>query len=610
MPIAKIPIVHNFGIISRTHQEEIKQKILEKDVENRHRTPIPRSSPESSVNPSSENLHEVVFKLQNENEELLLLQHERLAKDVLKQIQFKLSSMQTKNTVETLKSCWKDLASLVTCRHPRIIEESLKLLKVSLVVSPLSKQIIKSLLDVALSILQVMVTMNNDDVVTKQHSNNELLAEVGLFVFIRLYYHHMASDLEKLPESHHLEGMYLINKGLSKLLPEYENKPFIWMYMVTINFVVYEISKGSAKKVEDFISTLEGDKLKKKEGEIQGEKESNEHKISTLLWNCLCLWKSVSRQHRLAKHVIGDIKQFDFAVITPQHPHWVEVIISILILAECAKLKIEYLNLFIDIAPSGIPRKKPDVTWSVALQLYYIRCLSDVGLHGMTTDIVIHALLGDKVRDGMASFLQRSGDDSNGWRVRYTAYQCLYEVYMNYKKGGSIKESVRNAIWQVLQKFQEKERNTRVLAINKFEEKEMKTHCENLVVKKIATNLSIIYLPLQNEKRRKDPKKERTKVLSNKSNAKESPRAPVKSKINNSRTTNDPSATVTSPSSSSSSEEAWSTMKTIAAQHLSQETKQDEKEIPQIQNNLREMGLEVDDVITTPSSGEVVEGEL
>ena len=74
----------------------------------------------------------------------------------------------------------------------------------------------------------------------------------------------------------------------------------------------------------------------------------------------------------------------------------------------------------------------------------------------------------------------------------------------------------------------------------------------------------------------------------------------------------DQSATVTLPSSSSSSssEEAWSTMKTIAAQHLTQETKQDEKEIPKIQNNLREMGLEVDDVITTSSSGEVVEGEL
>lgn len=51
MPIAKIPIVHNFGIISRTHQEEIKQKILEKDVENRYRTPIPRSTPETSLNP-------------------------------------------------------------------------------------------------------------------------------------------------------------------------------------------------------------------------------------------------------------------------------------------------------------------------------------------------------------------------------------------------------------------------------------------------------------------------------------------------------------------------------------------------------------------------------
>ena len=36
----------------------------------------------------------------------------------------------------------------------------------------------------------------------------------------------------------------------------------------------------------------------------------------------------------------------------------VEVILSILILGECAKVKIEHLNLLIDIAPSGIPRKK------------------------------------------------------------------------------------------------------------------------------------------------------------------------------------------------------------------------------------------------------------
>ena len=57
-------------------------------------------------------------------------------------------------------------------------------------------------------------------------------------------------------------------------------------------------------------------------------------------------------------------------------------------------------------------------------------------------------------------------------------------------------------------------------------------------------------------------------------------------------------------------------MKTIAAQHLDQETKQDEREIPQIQNNLRQIGLDVDDVITSSflpngsSGGEVVDGEL
>ena len=52
MPIAKIPVVHNFGIISRTHQEEIKQKILEKEDAKRHKTKSPnfRSTQESNLN--------------------------------------------------------------------------------------------------------------------------------------------------------------------------------------------------------------------------------------------------------------------------------------------------------------------------------------------------------------------------------------------------------------------------------------------------------------------------------------------------------------------------------------------------------------------------------
>lgn len=42
-------------------------------------------------------------------------------------------------------------------------------------------------------------------------------------------------------------------------------------------------------------------------------------------------------------------------------------------------------------------------------------------------------------------------------------------------------------------------------------------------------------------------------------------------------------------------------MQSIAVQHLSKETEQNEEEIPNIQQNLREMGLEVDDVITNTS---------
>jgi len=37
--------------------------------------------------------------------------------------------------------------------------------------------------------------------------------------------------------------------------------------------------------------------------------------------------------------------------------------------------------------------------------------LADIGLHGMTTDIITQALLGDRSQDGLASYLHKPGDD-------------------------------------------------------------------------------------------------------------------------------------------------------------------------------------------------------
>ena len=54
--------------------------------------------------------------------------------------------------------------------------------------------------------------------------------------------------------------------------------------------------------------------------------------------------------------------------------------------------------------------------------------------------------------------------------VRYLAHQYLHDVYLHYKKD-SLKEGVRNAVWETLEKFRDKEKNPLVLCINKSEEK-------------------------------------------------------------------------------------------------------------------------------------------
>ena len=50
MPITKVPIVHKFGIISRSHQEEIQERILKQQTKQRYdqSSCFPRLTPDSS----------------------------------------------------------------------------------------------------------------------------------------------------------------------------------------------------------------------------------------------------------------------------------------------------------------------------------------------------------------------------------------------------------------------------------------------------------------------------------------------------------------------------------------------------------------------------------
>ena len=53
------------------------------------------------------------------------------------------------------------------------------------------------------------------------------------------------------------------------------------------------------------------------------------------------------------------------------------------------------------------------------------------------------------------------------WKIRHLAYQLLHQVYVSYKED-SLKELACNALWDVLERFVEKEKNSHVLNINKL----------------------------------------------------------------------------------------------------------------------------------------------
>ncbi|XP_057292205.1 uncharacterized protein LOC130614770 isoform X2 [Hydractinia symbiolongicarpus] len=447
--------------------------------------------------------------ISTESDELKLHDLEKKAIDFLGKIKYELSSVNNKTVWNVYQKCWNDLSMLTTSTNSIVQKVSLDILKESLSTAPLSKQLIIRLLEIGLTSLQSYVQYGGERALLPLSASNlSLKLETSFRIFVRLYYHNLASDITK-EHAHLLDALYLINKGVKATLNFYEEDPSNYILLKLVCTMVCEICKDKVK-VEDEDDNhsgenIIGDKIMKERDESSQSKSL----ISKFLWNSLKIWKSLTRKTRLDGSVLKEIRDVDLSEVNDEN--WLDYVLGFHIFCECAKSKEEYALFFLQLGTSSnyVPSKqrrnmlrKDDLveqTWSWELLAVYLRCLADLSTRGLSVDIKKLSLFGDNQVYGLIDYLGCTAKETL-WKVRYGAYSLLRDVYEQFK-AEQHSEGLMNATWHQMSQYEKQEKDARILRMSKDERKEGSFTTSGNLFTRIATNLSIIALPPSSPKK-------------------------------------------------------------------------------------------------------------
>lgn len=509
MPIEKVPVEHKFGIISQVHQGKLQQKRLKSRNGKCTANGGLRNEKEDERKITSESLDALIYNISIESDELKLHDLEKKAVDFLGKIKYELSFVNNKTVWNVYQKCWNDLSMLTTSSNSNIQKVSLGILKDSLFAAPLSKQLVTRLLEIGLTSLQSYVQNGGEGALLPLSASNlSLKLETSFRIFVRLYYHNLASDIIK-DHAHLLDALYLINKGVKATLNLYEEDPNNYILLKLICNMVCGICKDSVK-VEDEDENHSGENIigDKTIGE-RDESSQSKSLISKFLWNSLKIWKSLTRKTRLDGSVLKEIRDVYLGEVNDEN--WLDYVLGFHILCECAKSKEEYALFFLQLGTSSnyVPSKQRqnllrrndqvEQTWSWELLAVYLRCLADISTRGLSVDIKKLSLFGDSQVHGLIDYLGCTAKESS-WKVRYGAYSLLRDIYEQFK-AEQHSEGLMNATWHQMSRYERQERDARILRMSKDERKEGSFTTSGTLFTRIATNLSIIVLPPSSPRR-------------------------------------------------------------------------------------------------------------
>ncbi|KAK7503919.1 hypothetical protein BaRGS_00005042, partial [Batillaria attramentaria] len=348
MPITRVPVVHKFGIISHSQRLELQERLLKQTYL--------QSVKSRRVHISQRNPLEVSedFIQQFNNAETYdeKTKCEEIARKMLERAKRRagVRNSGTGNHVN-LPLAWTELAQIAQCKGT-VQEECLDVLIASLDVSPLAKYHIPALFFLAETMLYWLRT---DAVHQPYLRTGEIkLLRMGQLVFQRLFYHHMAGQLQG--HSDFKNRLFTYTDGLAECQEAYNPYPNA---LLSMRFII-EVSKiiladtvvepGEVKEGDNLpdaprLNTDEMESVTKEmyERELRdvdthsshsGAISSSVHDLSPTLWHALDVWRCTNSLSGGLREALKALAHCGLGLASET---WVDGVIALNILAETAK---------------------------------------------------------------------------------------------------------------------------------------------------------------------------------------------------------------------------------------------------------------------------------
>ncbi|XP_063151429.1 transmembrane protein 232 [Candoia aspera] len=512
MPILKVPVHHNFGIVSHDEHKKLNQRLFTKYLKeySLNFKKIARRNPLELTEEFIENFNRAS---ETERKEAFI----DMAKKMLARCKRRLGlSVLGCGSYVNLPVAWTETIMLSQCKG-EISEEALEILGISLDHAPVAPEHISILFFVAECILYKLCY----NVAQKPwlFSCEIKLSKLGFLVFLRLlllyFFGYQGFSGEHKCRLH--TGL----KALTACEICYQLYPNI-LFMVQFMLKAGEIICGTAVVFESSLETQEN--LKEMEDKAvldtistntntaaELNSKQKQFRIKPFLWHSLLVWVCV---HNSSSEIDEVLMHVLFYKEQLHQENWLESVLALMVLGETAKLNMSCLKVLMDLVKyfisSSVPLQKQEKNnkkkmscWHWQVGYIYTNILREICLHGITADLQKTAFLGfcdcakeqddDKEFRG-ASFLDLlnfclPSDDYNDpfWVIRYGVIYNL--VILRSELSGDVnREGLRNAVWRSLQKQKGTEKDSRVLDATKVAEVEAKGQINTSLASKDLLN--------------------------------------------------------------------------------------------------------------------------
>ncbi|XP_039221243.1 transmembrane protein 232 isoform X1 [Crotalus tigris] len=519
MPILKVPVRYNFGIVSPEEHEKLQQRLMTEYLK--------KCSVDFKIKPLRnpfELTEKFIENFNNASETERKVAFIDLAKKMLARCKRRLGlNVLGCGKYVNLPVAWTEAIMLSQCKG-EISEEALEILGISLDHAPIAPEHISILFFVAECILYKLCY----DAAQKPYlfSCEIKLLKLGFLVFLRLLLLYLFG-YQRFSEEHKSR----LNTGLKALAAcemcyqLYPNILFMVQFILKAGEIICEtavVSESQLESQENLEEMEEKPLLDTTSTNASSATELNskqkQFRIKQFLWHSLLVWVCV---HNSSSEIDAVLMHVLFYKEQLHQKNWLESVLALMVLGESAKLNMSCLKVLMDLVKyfisSSVPlqkqeknNKKKRSCWHWQVGYIYTNILREICLHGINADLQKTAFLGfcdcgkeydnDKELRGanfpdLLNFCLPSDDYNDPfWVIRYGVIYNL--VILRSELSGDVnREGLRNAVWRTLQKQKGAEKDSRVLDAAKVAEVETKGQIKTFLSSKEPSNFIYLLSP-------------------------------------------------------------------------------------------------------------------